>query len=181
MSVKGHAMDAYLRQAMDAIDRDAGPLDVRTIARPIDEGRWSVARILEHLTLAFRGNADAIGKALASGEVRGRAPTVAQRLGRMLVVDLGYFPRVEAPERTRPTGSIPPEQSVAAIREALTALDAALARASARFGDAALVANHPYFQGLTVPQWRKFHWRHTVHHMRQVRARAAVARSGGVK
>lgn len=168
-------MDAYLRQALDAIDTTVGPLDVRTIARRI-EGRWSVAEILEHLTLAFTWNTGMIEKALASGEVRGRAPKIAQRLGRMLVVDLGYFPRVQAPERTRPHGSIPPERSLAAIRDALTALDAALARASARFGDAALVANHPYFEGLTVPQWRKFHWRHAVHHMRQVRARAGRAR-----
>jgi hypothetical protein len=89
----------------------------------------------------------------------------------MLVMDIGYFPRATAPETTRPTRSIPPERSVSAILEALSKNHATLARVSERFGDEVRVANHPYFSGLTVPQWRKFHWQHTRHHMRQVRDR----------
>ena len=170
------AMDAYLQQALDAIERTTAPLDEAAIAAPVP-GRWSTAQVLEHLTLAFRANVEAIEKALASGEVRGRPPRLAQRLGRILVIDIGYFPRVQAPERTRPTGSIPAARSVGAICEALVALDAALTRASARFGDRALVANHPYFQGLTVPQWRKFHWRHTVHHLRGITGGQEIRRS----
>jgi hypothetical protein len=156
--------------ALEAVDRSAGSLEVGAIARAV-EGRWSIAHILEHLTLAFAGNTQTLEKALASGEVRGRRPGLTQWLGRTLVIDLGYFPRVKAPERTTPTGRFPPERSVAAVCEALETLDATLTRASGRFGDEALVANHPYVAGLTVPQWRKFHWRHTVHHMRQVERR----------
>ena len=164
-------MDAYLQAALHAIDAAVAPLDAATIARTTD-GRWSVAQILEHLTLAFTGSTSALEKALASGEVRGRPPAWGSWFGRILVIEFGYFPRVPAPERTVPTGSIPAGRSLAAVREALHALDGALTRASARFGDRVLVANHPYFMGMTVPQWRKFHWRHTVHHMRQVRRRA---------
>jgi hypothetical protein len=166
-------MDAYLHKALETIERTVGPLSVETIARK-SEGRWSIAEILEHLSLAFTFNTATIEKALASGEVRGREPRLTQLLGRILVVDVGYFPRVEAPERTRPHGSVPPERSLETIRHSLAELDVALSRAAARFGDLARVANHPYFQGLTVPQWRKFHWRHTVHHMKQVRLRAEV-------
>ena len=160
-------MHAYLQAALKAIDDTTGSLDLATIARSGD-GRWSVAEVLEHLTLAFTGNTTTLEKALASGEVRGRPPGVRHWCGRILVIDIGYFPRATAPERTRPTGSIPPARSVAAVRDALQGVDAALGRASARFGDEALIWNHPYFMGLTVPQWRKFHWRHTVHHMRQI-------------
>lgn len=160
-------MDAFLRSALAAVDDVVGPLDVDTIARP-EVGRWSIADILEHLTLAFTLNAATFEKALASGHVRGRAPALTQRLARILVVDLGYFPRVEAPEGTRPHGSIPADRSLAALRKAIATLDAALTRVAARFGERVLVANHPYFAGLTVSQWRKFHWRHTLHHMRQV-------------
>lgn len=88
-------------------------------------------------------------------------------------MDVGYFPRGSAPEMTRPRGSIPAAQSLDAIRDALARLDAALTRAEVRFGRGALVANHPYFAGLTAAQWRKFHWRHTVHHMRQVQRRVS--------
>jgi hypothetical protein len=167
-------MDAFLQSALDTIEESAGRLDARVMARPV-AGQWSIAEILEHLTLAFTVNAVGLEKALVSGELRARHPRFKQRLARILVVDVGYFPRVEAPEMTRPHASIPLERTLPAIREALTALDATLTRVARRFGEVAVVSNHPYFAGLTVRQWRKFHWRHTVHHMRQVRARAAEA------
>lgn len=166
-------MHLHLRAALDAVERTAGGLDPAVLARPA-AGRWSIADILEHLTLAFTLNAAALEKALESGEPRARRPGLAARLARILVVDLAYFPGAEAPAGTRPQGAIPPERSVAALREALAALDATLTRVSARFGDARLVANHPYFSGLTVPQWRKFHMRHTRHHMQQVRRLASA-------
>jgi hypothetical protein len=164
-------MHPFLQSALDEIDAAAGPLTPDGLARPV-EGRWSIAEILEHLTLAFTLNRAALEKSLASGELRARRPRLTQRLGRILVIDVGYFPRVEAPEMTRPTAGISPESSLASVRDALIAVDATLTRVGARFGEAVFVANHPYFAGLTVPQWRKFHWRHTRHHMRQVRARA---------
>lgn len=163
-------MDAFLAKAREEIEKTAGHLKPDVIARP-RQGRWSIAEILEHLTLSLTLNRATLDKALASGEVRARRPRLAQWLARTLVIDVGYFPRAEAPDRTQPQGSIPPERSLAAIREALLALDGTLGRVSDRFGEGVMVANHPYFAGLTVGQWRKFHWRHTVHHMRQVRER----------
>jgi hypothetical protein len=163
-------MDRYLRAALDAVDRTVGGLDPDVIARPMP-GRWSIAEILEHLTLAFTVNAAALEKALASGQLRARKPSLTARLARIIVSDVAYFPRAEAPAGTRPSGSIPAEHSIAAIRDAMTGLDGTLARVTARFGDDVPVANHPYFSGLTAPQWRKFHMRHTEHHMRQIRRR----------
>lgn len=164
-----------LRIAREAIDVAAGHLPLEVLRRS-SAGRWSVAQILEHLTLAYTANAAWIDKALQSGELRVRAPRLKQRLGRLLVVDLGYFPKVDAPEMTVPCGSIPEERSITAICEGLTRLDTTLARAAERFGEDVLVCNHPYFAGLSVRQWRKLHWRHTIHHMRQVRARVQQGR-----
>ena len=163
-------MDAFLAKALGEIDRSAGHLEPGAIARPAD-GRWSIADIMEHLTLAFRLNRAALEKTLATGEPRARRPGLVQWIGRVIVINIGHFPRAEAPEKTWPQQSIAPERSVAALREALVALDGTLTRVSDRFGEHLMVANHPYFAGLTVGQWRKFHWRHTVHHMRQVRER----------
>jgi uncharacterized protein DUF1569 len=173
-------MDSYLRSALHSIEEVTGRLDADAIAPPA-EGRWSIADIFEHLTLAFTANAATLEKMLVSGESRARAPRLKERLARILVVDIGYFPRADAPEMTRPRGSIPPGQSVTAIRQAITDLDATLTRVAARFGDGVRVANHPYFAGLSVLQWRKFHWRHTVHHMRQVRARLRLSSSSRSK
>jgi hypothetical protein len=65
------------------------------------------------------------------------------------------------------------DRVVAEARLALVAMDEALSRAAQRFGVEARVLDHPYFGGMTVPQWRKFHWRHTLHHLRQLEARRA--------
>lgn len=164
-------MNSYLQSARSAIDEAAGALSVGVLARKVD-GRWSIAEILEHLTLAFTANAASLEKPLASGELRVRTPVLKQHLGRFVVVHLGYFPRVEAPSMTRPSGTIPVERALPAIREALDSLDATLARVGKKFGENVQVSNHPYFNGMTVRQWQKFHWRHTVHHMKQVRVRS---------
>ena len=163
-------MDPFLRRADEDIRATAGHLPVDVLARASESG-WSGLEILEHLTLAFRANAAALRKAVEKGTVRGRRASTAQALGRFLVINLGYFPRVKAPEATLPTRAIAPEQGVQAILDAIAALDEAITVAQGRFGSRALVANHPYFGGLTTKQWTKFHWRHTAHHMRQLRAR----------
>ena len=163
--------------AREAIDAAAGHLPVDVLRRPA-HGRWSIAQILEHLTLAYTANAAWIEKALQSGEPRVSAPRPKQILGRVLVLDLGYCPQVSAPAMTVPCGSIPEERSVAATREGLTLLDATLTRAAERFGADVLVCNHPFLGGLSVRQWRKLHWRHTIHHMKQVRGRALGIEEG---
>ena len=89
-------------------------------------------------------------------------------------MDCGYFPKVTAPETSRPTGRIAPESAMTAIRAALDALDGTLTRVEQKFGADVAVSNHPYFAGMSVRQWRKFHWRHTVHHMAQVRSRSGA-------
>ncbi|MGH8638452.1 MAG: DinB family protein, partial [Burkholderiales bacterium] len=43
-------MDSRLRSAFDAIEQAAGGLTPEVLARPVP-GRWSIAEILEHLTL----------------------------------------------------------------------------------------------------------------------------------
>ena len=164
-------MDAYLQSARDAIAAAAGELPTDVIARKPGD-RWSIAEILEHLTLTFTAHASILEKPLASGELRARTPSFKQTVGRIIVLDLGYFPRVDAPGMTRPSGTIPAAGAVAAIREALETLDRTLARVEQRFGATVRVSNHPYLGGMSVRQWRKFHWRHTVHHMAQVRERA---------
>ena len=162
-------MDSYLKAAWTEIDGATRGLRPEQLARAAHPGRWTIAQILEHLMLAFTGNTNAFEKALASGELRARPPKLTQRVGRLLVVDLGYFPKAKAPEMTIPSGRVPPDQIVEAVRSALETLDRTVDRVAERFGTEALVANHPYFGGMTVAQWRKFHWRHAVHHSRQIR------------
>ena len=161
-------MDRYLRLALDEITGTVGNAPPAQLRRALP-GKWSGAEILEHLTLAFTGTRLGLERALTSDAPHARRPRLWQHLVRTLVVDFGYFPRVKTPEKTTPRGTVPPERAFDAIRDALTAMDEALDRGAARFGDAR-VTNHPYFDGMTVAEWRKFHWRHTRHHMKQLRA-----------
>jgi hypothetical protein len=164
-------MDVFLQRAHDEIVAATGLLTVERVAREVP-GKWSIALILEHLTLTFRLNVGALERAIAKGETMARRPTLYQWLSRVLVLDVGYFPRARAPEGVVPTGSIPPETVREAIAAALVALDASLDRAGARFGAGTPLLKHAFFAAMTVPQWRKFHWRHVHHHLRQVRERS---------
>jgi hypothetical protein len=160
-------MDARLLAALQAIDSTVGPLPPDVIGRT-REGRWSIAEILEHLTLAFTASADALEKVLAHDQLRVRRPSLKQVAGRIVVLNLGYFPKVKAPAMTVPSGTIAPAESLAAIRAGLTRVDDVLSRVAAKFGERVAVLNHPFFAGLSVDQWRTLHSRHTVHHMRQI-------------
>lgn len=171
-------MDRDLARARTAIRTTTGALTTEDIGRPV-EGRWSIGEILEHLTLGFEVNTKALERAISSESTLARTPTLVQRAWRLLVIDLGYFPRAEAPESVRPRGSVEAEHSREAIDEALVRVDATLDRAAERFGVGTPLLKHPYFGALTVRQWRRFHWRHTVHHLRQVRARMPKRPSGG--
>jgi len=66
---------------------------------------------------------------------------------------------------------IAPDRVREALRESIVALDGALARGAARFGERTPLFDHPYVAGLTADQWRRFHWRHAVHHAKQIVAR----------
>jgi hypothetical protein len=166
-------MDADLARARAAIRATTGDLTVERIAREIP-GRWSIGQILEHLLLGFETNVAALEKALAAGTTLASRPTFVQLLTRILVVDLGYFPRVQAPNSVQPRGSVGADRVREAIDEALVRLDTVLARAAERFGEDTPLLKHRYFAALNVRQWRRFHRRHTLHHLRQVRARASA-------
>ena len=166
-------MDADLAHARAAIRAATCDLTVERIAREVP-GRWSIGEILEHLLLGFETNVAALEKALAAGATLASRPTFVQLLTRILVVDFGYFPRAQAPNSVQPRGSVGAEQVREAIDEALVRLDAVLDRAAERFGEGTPLLKHRYFAALTVRQWRRFHRRHTLHHLRQVRARASA-------
>lgn len=162
-------MHPHLQLADEAIAEAASSLSAAELSVG-PAGKWTPAEILEHLTLAFSANAAGFAAVTSSGQPRARRPGLAEWTARQVVVGLGHFPRAEAPKQTRPSGTIAAADVCEAAREALRRLDAAAADAAARFGEETPLVNHPYFAGMSVRQWRKFHWRHTIHHMRQVRA-----------
>jgi DinB superfamily len=159
----------YLQRTRDAIDAATAGMPPEQLPRRPAEGKWSVAEILEHLARAFNETLPGLKKCCERDRTIAKSATVYQRLATMLVVGLGYFPSGRpAPTMTVPRG-MQAEESMNVIRYSLSTMDELLGRCEQRFGKAKLM-NHPVLGPLAAWEWRKFHWVHTRHHMKQIAA-----------
>lgn len=160
-------MDPHLRRALDHLDAATRDLSAEDWQRCPD-GRWHCAEIVEHLGKAYASTAYILDKCVSDGAPKGGQPSWRQRLSATLVVGLGYLPSgVKAPAVTVPSG-LAGDEALALARRALLDLDGAATRCAEVFGPGVRVANHPILGGFTVGQWRRFHWIHTRHHVRQI-------------
>jgi len=164
-------MDSYLerlRQAIAAATR--GMTSEQLVSRPpaSNQEKWSAAEILEHLYLTYTGTTKAFERCLQAGKPLGGACTLKQRIAIALVTELGYFPQGrKAPERSRPRG-LPAEKVLADIGPQIAVMDSVIAQCEARYGLRIKMLDHPVLGPLTAQQWRKFHWLHGRHHVKQI-------------
>ena len=164
-------MHPLLQRADRAIRESAGTLSVDDLLRH-PPGRWSGAEILEHLGITFSRTVKGLQRLVDHGVPATGHATGAQRAGKLLVVYVGYFPGgVESPEAVRPRGA-DPGGVLAATLSSLAAMNEGLDAAELRFGPRLPVMDHPVLGPLSVHEWRRFHWVHTRHHVRQIRRRA---------
>ena len=160
-------MDSTLQQVGEAIEAATRGMSAEQLERH-PEGKWPAAGILEHLSITYGGTARLMRKCLEGGKPLGSAPTFKQRFAAWVVTGLGYFPTGRpAPEFAQPKG-LGGEAALQSIRENLTTMDQALAECEQRFGSEVKIADHVVLGALTIPQWRRFHWVHTRHHMKQI-------------
>ena len=131
-------------------------------------GKWSIAQVLEHLDLTYTRNAAAAVRRIAKGEAPSHRRSVRQIVARLLVVRLGHFPTGrKSPEGVVPKGR--PFADVAPHLEShLRELDARLNDAERAFGSTKAILDHPVMGPFSVSDWRRFHWVHTRHHLRQL-------------
>jgi hypothetical protein len=152
-----------LRRALEGVS----PADAE-IAR---NGQWSIANIIEHLDLTYTRNAAGLARRLSKGDAPERTRTLRQAAIRTLIVTMGYFP----PGRTAPAMVVPqgrPFPDVAAgLDDHLDELDRCLSEGERAFGATRAVLDHPVIGPFSVADWRRFHWVHTRHHLRQIQAR----------
>ena len=158
------------RQLEDAID---GMTDSTLAQAPA--GKWNSAQILEHLFLTYKNTNRGLAKCLETGAPLVRTPaTLKQRLGKLVVVNLGYMPAgAKAPERVMPQGT-PPEEVRQTIFAEIQKMESGLNDCERRFGASTPIMDHPILGPLTANQWRKFHWVHGRHHARQIRERGKL-------
>ena len=158
-------MDSCLERTLAEIQRATDGMSVEQLAwHP--ERKWSAAQIVEHLSLAYSRTAKGMERSLTA-ESNCPARTLRNRLTTFVVVRLGYMPQGrQAPKGTVP-GAGDPKNAVAAIIANLQAMDGAFTRVEKIKGRKVRLP-HPILGPLTIAQWRKFHWVHTAHHMKQI-------------
>jgi len=160
-------VDSSLDKTRRAIDQSIRGMSLAQLAAHA-EGKWSPAQILEHLSLTYSSTVKGLGRCLAADKPLATKPTLYQRAAIALVVVCGHMPEGgQAPSFTRPKG-LPAEDVVRVIQENLGQMEEIIGRCEARFGKRVKIADHPVLGPLTLPEWRKFHWVHTRHHVRQI-------------
>jgi Protein of unknown function (DUF1569) len=157
----------YLQRAKDAIAEVTRGMSAEQLTKH-PEGKWCAAEILEHLDRVYSTCIPHLQKCLDRGSPTATRPTVWQRLATGLVVDFGYLPSGrKAPEFAVPKGAAA-DQLLRDIPVHLAAMDRVLEECARRFGARRKLANHVILGPLSVEQWRKFHWVHTRHHVKQI-------------
>jgi len=171
-------MNSHLERLRAAIDAATHGMTAEDLTRH-PEGKWCASEVLEHLSLTYTGTARGFEKCLQAGRPLATALTFKQRLAVVVVTGLGYLPGGrQAPENTRPKGA-PAENVAAEIGAKIEAMDKAIAECEARYGKSTLLLDHPVLGPLTANQWRKFHWVHGKHHVKQIQGLRSGVRNAG--
>jgi hypothetical protein len=169
-------VDPHLQQLQDEIHSITKGISVEELNwHPA--GKWCAAEILEHLYLTYTGTIKGLSRVLASDGAT-KHPTLKQRVAALVVVDIGYFPNgIQSPAGARPRG-VPSRQVLTEIVSKIAEMDAVLADCASKFGAHAKVMDHPMMGPFSVAQWRKFHLRHAMHHLKQIRRLRSLSLRG---
>ena len=159
-------MDMLLQQIRDSIAAATQGMSTSQLTwHP--EGKWSTAEILEHLSLTYSGTSAGCARCLKEDKPLARSPGLRDRVATLVVVTLGHLPEGrQSPAAARPRG-VPAETVVADTDQKIVAMDENLRKCEERFAGVRLM-DHPVLGPLTVRQWRKFHWVHAMHHVKQI-------------
>jgi len=160
-------VDTYLQRLRDAITSATVGMNAEDLTRH-PEGKWSTAQVLEHLYLSYSGTVKGFQRCLEAGKPLARAATLNDHMRTFVVTGLGHFPAGrEAPVHTRPRG-MEADKVTQGIALQIVAMDEVIAQCEARFGNSTRLLDHPILGPLTARQWRKFHWIHGRHHVKQI-------------
>jgi hypothetical protein len=180
MDFRSEGMDVWLQRLSEEIESAVEGMSTAHLEWA-PEGKWNAAKILEHLGMAFGGTAKALERTIAAGTAPViPSPSFQQRLVIFVLTGLGYFPNGrKAPDFVQPKG-IDAQSALKLFRENLRRMEQAIATAEQRWGKIR-IATHPIIGPLTAHQWRRFHYVHTRHHAKQVRALKNAGSAQGAK
>ena len=160
-------MESVLQKLQRAIAAGIDGMTTQEMGRH-REGKWSTAQVLEHLSLTYIGTIKGFERCIEAGKPLATVPTLKGRLSVLVVTGLGYLPEGrKAPVNTEPRG-IPAETIRGSIGPQIAAMDELIGRCELRYGKATRLLDHPILGPLTGAEWRKFHYIHGKHHLKQI-------------
>jgi hypothetical protein len=160
-------MDSRLDKLKDSLESAVEGMSSEQLSWHLP-GKWSAAKVLEHLYLTYTGTIKGLERVMTSGKPLATRASIVQRLLTFAVVGLGHMPAGrKAPAIVQPKG-LSAEQVRTEIGAKLVAMDAIIAQCEARFGRQVKLLDHPILGPLTAPQWRKLHLVHGRHHQKQL-------------
>ena len=147
---------------------------------------WSTQDVIEHLLLTYRSTGALFDRYLTRNTPSQKSRQMKHRVLQFLVIRCGGFPRgVNSPEHAQPGKSgMPPmsgDELSTCMRSELEKLDAKIDECRQVFEKRPFAA-HFIFGPLTADQWRRFHFVHGNHHLKQlnrIRKQTAAAASKG--
>ena len=146
-----------------------------------EPGRWTVAEIVEHLSIVEGNVVKLCRRLLDKAEAEGHAREEGAPFPPASLAEFAERSRAKftAPEAIAPSGSRPLSDSLAALRESRAALRALRPRIERAEG-AALRFPHPAFGPINLYQWLLFIGAHELRHLAQIEAvkQAMNARAG---
>lgn len=167
-------MDFYLQRLQDAIITATQGLSAEELARH-PEGKWCTAEILEHLYLTYTGTIKGFERCIQAGQPIARSPALLDYARKFVVIGLNYLPE----GRKAPKNTVPHGKSVQEIRSAIAptiaAMDAIIGEAEKKYGEDVRLLDHPILGPLRGQEWRRFHWVHGSHHLKQIRRICGLA------
>ncbi|MFZ0300288.1 MAG: DUF1569 domain-containing protein [Candidatus Sulfotelmatobacter sp.] len=160
-------MDSRLEELKRAVESAVAGLSSEQLGwHPAD--KWCAAEVLEHLYLTYTGTIKGFTKVLESGKPLVTRVSMKQRMRTLVVVGFQHMPEGrQAPANTRPKG-LPVAKVRSEVGPKLVEMDAIIAQCEARFGRGNRLLDHPILGPLSAAQWRKFHFVHGRHHVKQL-------------
>ena len=155
---------ARLRSRVEGLD------DGRDVFRPA-EGVWSVAEVVEHLSIIEGQMVRLASKLLDRAEADGGAAEEARPLAAPVTIERfveeSRTQKFDAPDGVRPTGSASVADSLARLAESRAGLHALRPRLE-RVDGFAVTFPHPAWGPLNLYQWLAFVGAHEHRHLRQI-------------
>jgi Protein of unknown function (DUF1569) len=160
-------MDSRLEELKQAIDSAVEGLSSDQLSwHPA--AKWCAGEVLEHLYLTYTGTIKGLTKVLEASKPLVTRASIKQRVRTLVVVGFQYMPEGrEAPANTRPRG-LPGVKVRSEVGAKIVEMDAIIAQCEARFGRSSRLLDHPMLGPLTGTEWRKFHFVHGQHHVKQL-------------